>query len=215
MKKSLSEEQKQYIKDNLEYRPRIELARKVGISYNALLRWIHIYGGSIDKDSFKTNFELRDKIKELYEHYSAAEIASLLHIKLSSVNGYIQRMHLHREDGETKERLRKKSNENISYVITEENLKKRSAAVRKYINRDIRRIMSGEKPITRRHYRLYSQKTHNALAYICSKYNYFMADRKDRKEPIAFYDMETRRLTPVKEKYYTDKYHIEFQQADE
>lgn len=215
MRKTLTSEQKQYIKDNLEYRPRKELAKKVGISYNALLRWIHIYGGSIDKESFKTNFELRDKIREMYEHYSASEIASLLNIKLGSVNGYIQRMHLHREEGETKERLRKKSNENISYAITEEHLRKRSFVVRKQINRDIRNIISGKNPDTKRHYRMYPQKTHNALSYICRKYNYFMADKKDRKEPIAFYDTETRRLTASKEKYYADKYHIEFLQADE
>lgn len=215
MRKVLSSDQKQYIRERIDYRPRRELARKVGISYNALLRWVHIYGGSIDKDSFKTNIELRDKIKEMYEHHSASEIATLLNVKVSSVNGYIQRMHLYRKDGETKERLRKKSNQNISYAITEENLKKRSAVVRKTIRRDIRSIMSGGKAISGRYYRMYPQKTHNALAYICRKYNYFMADKKDRKEPIAFYDRETKRLSKEKEQNYAEKYHIKFQQAGE
>lgn len=215
MRKVLSSDQKQYIRERIDYRPRRELARKVGISYNALLRWVHIYGGSIDKDSFKTNIELRDKIKEMYEHHSASEIATLLNVKVSSVNGYIQRMHLYRKDGETKERLRKKSSQNISYAITEENLKKRSAVVRKTIRRDIRSIMSGGKAISGRYYRMYPQKTHNALAYICRKYNYFMADKKDRKEPIAFYNRETKRLSKEKEQHYADKYHIKFQQAGE
>ena len=77
-------------------------------------------------------------------------------------------------------------------------------------------VKSGEKPLTNRYYRMYPEKTQRALNHLCCKYNYFMyPNKKDRVEPIAFYDIDTKRLTPKQEQYYIDKYSIKFIQADE
>lgn len=211
----LSEEQKRYIKENVNYRPRKELARKVGISYNSLLRWVHIYGGEIDKDSFETRVELRGKIRELYKTNSASEIASILGLSRASVNGYVNRMHLHREEGETKERLRKKSERNHMYLHTDDAKKKKAIALKNQIRRDFRNIISGKKPITKRYYCPYPHRTSLALNHLCYKYGYFLPPKEGRTaNPIAYYDKDTKRLSRKREEYYENKYHIEFVCAD-
>ena len=63
-------EQKEYLREHINDRPRAELARKLNISYNNLLQWVHKLGGEIDYDSFRRNDELRSKIKTLYETMS-------------------------------------------------------------------------------------------------------------------------------------------------
>ena len=206
-------EQKEYLREHINDRPRAELARKLNISYNNLLQWVHKLGGEIDYDSFRRNDELRSKIKTLYETMSISEVAKVLHCKETSVMSVVHRMHLRRDDDETRKRLREKSNANMAAAI-ESN--KRLQKIKRQIRVDIMRIKSGEKPLTNRYYRMYPAKTQSALNHLCCKYSYFMyPNLRDRKEPIAFYDGDTKRLSDKREQYYIDKYDIKFMQAED
>ncbi len=212
----LTEEQKQYLREHINDRPRIELARKLNISYSNLLHWVHKLGGDIDYDSFRTNDEFRNKVKTLYETMSISEVAEALHCKKTSVMSVVCRMHLHRNNDNARKRLREKSNANIKIAMGSDKVKARASKMRRQIRVDMIRIKSGEKPLTNRYYRMYPAKTQISLNNLCCKYNYFMFPNvRDRKEPIAFYDSNTRRLSAKREQYYIEKYGIRFEQADE
>lgn len=212
----MTSEQRAYLKEHINDRPRKALAEKLNISYANLLKWVHKLGGDIDYDSFKTNFAFRDKVKELYETMSISEIAEHLNCKYDSVASAVQRMHLHRTNEETRRRLRKKSNSNWKAFKGDDKVERRVSKMKRQIKVDMMLVRSGEKPLTNRYYRMYPEKTQRALNHLCCKRNYFMyPNKKDRVEPIAFYDSETNRLSPKQEQYYIDKYSIKFIEADE
>lgn len=212
----MTEEQKQYLREHINDRPRIELARKLNISYSNLLQWVHKLGGEIDYDSFRKNDEFREKVKKLYETMSISEVAEALHCKETSVMSVVYRMHLRRNNDKTRKRLRIKSNANIKATMGSDKVEARTSKMKRQIRVDMIQIKSGEKPLTNRYYRMYPAKTQISLNHLCCKYNYFMYPNiRDRKEPIAFYDSSTRRLSAKREQYYIDKYGIRFEQASE
>ena len=208
-------EQKAYLKEHINDRPRKDLAQKLGITYQALLRWVHVLGGEIDKSN-RRNDELRRKVVDMYKTMSSGEIAEKLGCKYSSVASIVQRMHLHRESEEVRDRLRKKSNGNWRATHKRSIIDARIAKMNRKIKVDMMRVMQGDAPLTRRYYRTYPLKTQNSLNYLCCRYNYFMyPNLMDRKEPIAFYDKNTNRLPQEREQYYMDRYGIKFLQAEE
>lgn len=74
--------------------------------------------------------------------------------------------------------------------------------------------MSGIKQKTKRQFKVVPNRCFCARNYLTSRYNYFY-DKEIGELLTIFYDKETRRLPVDREKYYFDKYGIQFRSADD
>ena len=187
------------------------MANSFGCTPEAVYYWLHRYHGDSFLEEKKAINEHKHKvIRELYPTHSATYIAKILGVTKSAVNNMARRLGVEHTDY-TKEMLRK---ENISCMARPESIKKRSASLRRTIRLEMFRILSGEQQQTKRKFKTIANKQLCAKNYLCRQYNYFY-DKDAGDVLLIFYDKDTRRISKEREQYYSSKYGIKFEQADE
>lgn len=208
MRKVLTEEQKQYIKEHPK-ESAFAMAKKFCCSEQSVYYWLHVYHG----DSFlKVKIEEKEHkhkvVREMYPTHSATDIAKLLGITRSAVNNMAKRLGV-RHTEETQRKLAEKS---IKATNRPEIQEKRIASLRETIRKEQLRVCYGLPQKTKRKFSFTSNRRLCARNYLVRKYNYFY-DKEAGSLVTIFYDRETKRLSPDKEKYYSDKYGLLFRQA--
>lgn len=191
----LTEEQKQYIKEHPTESPS-SIARKLGVYRQNVYYWLHRFHGEKFTAAKNEGMSERRKIvMEMYPLHSGSEIAKILGVTREAVNSMARRLGVrHTED--TSKRLKEKRTEIIKRIIAMERL----------------RVASGKKQLTKRKIVRQPNRSMCARHYLVSKYNYFYD--KDLGESLTvFYDKETKRLSPEKERHYIETYHLRFEEA--
>lgn len=205
----LTKEEQNYIIEHCQDSP-LTIARYLGCSKNAVYHWLNRYCPNIVSEREQERERRRNIVKDMYPTHSASEIAKLLGISRHSVLGIAQRLGV-QHDATTNIRLKK---ENVAALLRPEVTAKRIALLRRTIKTEQFRINSGEPQRTKRKFKSVSNKSLCTRNYLVRAYNYFYD--KDYGELLTiFYDKETRRLPLDREKYYSEKYHLKFEQGEE
>lgn len=207
---TLTKEQKTYIKEHPK-ESTYKMANDFGCSPEAIYYWLHKYHGDSFLEKKKAETEYKHKvIRELYPAHSASEVANILGVTKAAVNNMARRLGV-RHTKETDDRILK---ENVSRMLSPDTIKKRSNSLRKTLRLEKFRILSGGQQKTKRKFKVVANKQLCAKYYLCRQYNYFY-DQDAGDILLVFYDKDTRRMPTEREKYYSSKYGIKFEQADE
>lgn len=206
----LTEEQIQYIKEHPE-ESSYGMADKFGCSVQTIYARLHsFHGDKIFEERRREQERRRNGVKRLYPTHSASEVAKALGMSKHSVNHMAKRMGIKHTD-ETSERLVR---EGVALLAKPETIAKRLNKLRRTIRTEQFRIINGEKPKTKRRFKTVSRRSICTRNYLRRMYNYFY-DKDYRELLTLFYDGDTKRLPEERERYYSEKYHIKFVQADE
>lgn len=210
MRAVLSSEQKQYIEEH-PTESAFAMAKKFGCTENTVYYWLWRFHG---ENFLKTKKENRankiETVRRLYPTTSAAVIGEKLGLTRSAVCHIAKRLGVKHTD-ETIAKLHKKS---VEMSHTQEASVRRSASITKTLRMDKFRALSGLKQKTKRKFKTVPNRCFCARNYITKRYNYFY-DKNFGSLLTIFYDSETNRLPPDRENYYSDKYGIQFLNADE
>lgn len=210
MRKVLTEEQKRYIKEHPK-ESAFAMARKFGCTEGAVYYWLRAYHGNSFLEMKKKDRERKvEFIRKEYPNTSASEIGNELGITRQAVCRIARRLGVRHTD----ETVRKLHDKSVSAAHTEEARKRRKESITKTLRVDKFRAMSGMKQKTKRRFKVVPSKCFCARNYLTSRYNYFY-DKDIGILLLIFYDKETKRLPIEREKYYSDKYGIQFRNADE
>lgn len=206
----LSKSKLAYIKEHPTESP-YTMARKLGCSVQTIYNRLHNMHGNSFLEDKQANRERRKAIvKELYPTHSASEIAATLGITKAAVNGIARRIGVRHTEETTKRVMM----DCVSKAQAPDVQARRLAKLKRTIRMDQFRILSGEKQMTRRKFKQANNKELCAKQYLIRKYNYFY-DKSIGEILTLFSDSQTKRLSPDREQYYSDKYHLTFKQADE
>ena len=209
MRKELTEEQKQYIKEHPE-ESAYAITKKLQRPANTVYYWYHKIHGDAKFEKRKQVQKYRAKvITELYPTHSSTEVAKLLGISASTVIGYARRLGI-RHTEETAKALSRRFRE---YSQTEDVKAKRLNAVREMVRKEKRRFELGIAQHTKRKFGAISVRQLSLRRYIERQYNYFY-DKSLKQYLTLFYDSETKRLPLEREKRYHDEYGIIFKNAE-
>lgn len=204
----LSESEQAYIKGHSAESPQT-IANKLECSVQTVYNQLHrMYGDSFLEDRQIIKNQRKTMIKEMYPTHSASEIAAILGITKSAVNNAAKRMGVKHTE-ETVERILR---ENISKSQEHDARAKKSKRLRRTIKIDKFRILSGQQPLTKRKFKQANNKELCAKHYLIRRYYYF-CDKDFGETLTLFFDKETKRLLPDRERYYSKKYHIKFVHA--
>lgn len=204
----LTEEQKQYIKEHAKESPS-SIARKLGVYRQYVYYWLHRFHGK--EFIAAKNEDMRERrriVLEMYPLHSGNEIAKILGVTREAVNSMARRLGVKHTE-ETSRRLMRKWVEGSMQPNVKE---KRAEKIRNIIAMERLRVASGKKQLTKRKVIRQPNRSMCARRYLISKYNYFY-DQEFCEPLTIFYDEETKRLPPEREQYYTDTYHLHFEEA--
>lgn len=209
MAKRLTEEQILYIQKHQSKSP-TALAQMLGCSTQTIFAQFQKLGIYVVADRAKQRERKRRKILKLYPTHSAAEIAAILDVPKYTVSRIAKQLGL-QHTPETLERLLHKG---ARIADNPQSRAKRSESIRRTIRLEHMRLDSGLPQKTRRHLRRVTNKSLCARNYLIRAYNYIY-DKHLGELLSLFYDSETRRLPPERERHYEETYNIHFWQADE
>ena len=204
----LTEEQKLYIKEHPKESPS-SIARKLGVYRQYVYYWLHrFHGKEFIAAKNEDMCERRKIVLEMYPLHSGNEIAKILGVTREAVNSMARRLGVKHTE-ETSRRLMRKF---IEGSMQPDVKGKRTEKIRNIIAMERLRVASGKKQLTRRKVIRQPNRSMCARRYLISKYNYFY-DQEICEPLTIFYDEETKRLPPEREQYYTDTYHLRFEEA--
>lgn len=210
MRKVLSEEQKQYIKEH-PTESAYAMAKRFGCSEQSVYYYLHKYHGDSFLEVKKAEQAYKHKVvREMYPTHTASEIASILGITKNAVNNMAQRLGVRHTD-EFSEIIK---HEYITKTQTEEAKAKRIETIRKLVKSERIRHTYGLPQKTKRKVSDIPKRYFCARNYLVRQYNYFY-DKNLGLLLTIFYDDKTRRLPPEREQHYRETYHIDFRKADE
>ena len=154
---------------------------------------------------------LEDVVRKRFPTESAGEIAADIGVAATTISRRAKSLGLE-HDAETIKRLKAKASSKLirGWFPTKEQREHLSIVQKKLCKSESYRASVGLKQRTKRHMRIVPRRTIKVMCRLRSVYNYFYDTVDDM---TLFYDSETRRHK--NEKYFADKYHLEFKQADD
>jgi len=209
MDKTVTDTAVRYVLEHINDRPRTRVAQAAGISMTTLYRIIRKHGGDMRYDLSTRNGCVIELVKQYYRDMSAMEIAEKFGVSKGRVNKWARRLGL-RHSPDTEARIKEKSR--LSAISARDKIDYAAAARKAKAKRrlDEMRVWEGRPQKTRFRLRCIPTKTYKAKWYLINRYGYF--DFPD--EPCTLYhDDETRRTD--REKYFTDRYHLTFKEAEQ
>lgn len=208
MRKALSLDQKQYIKEHPK-ESAFAMAKKFGCSEQTVYYWLHKYHGDSFLEVKIAEKEYKHKVvRELYPTHSATEVAKILGIGKSAVNNMARRLGVRH----TEEAMRRIQQENLAKIHQPNVVEKRTKSLKKLIEAENRRAELGLPLKTKRKFSSISGRQVCSRSYLVRQYNYIY-DKSLGKFLTIFYDSETKRLPIEREQHYSEKYGFQFRKA--
>ncbi len=208
MKKQITSEQLEYVRLHVNDRPRVAVARAVGLSMSSLYRLVRQLGGELRHELCAHNVELESVVRSRYPTMTASEIGLEYGLCPSTVRKWARRLGVGHTP-ETLERIRRGQEANRAKGRTEEASRKRAKLWKRRRRADELRVLSGLPQKTAHRFKKMPSRCYKAIWYYVNYRGYFQVDG----EPFnLYYDGQTRR-TPFEERA-AGKYGIRFLPAD-
>lgn len=208
--KRITEEQEAYIKAHINDRPRVDVARKAGISVNTLYVYVRLFGGEKRYELSTRDAEWERIVRENYPFMSGHEIERKFNITRNRANKIAHSLGLKHND-ETIARLKRERVESATRARNASSEAKRKAKWKARRRLDEMRVWEGKPQKTRFRFRVMSQKAYKAKWCLCNKRGYI-----ESTDPyILLYDKHTKRTVSNMrycgtEKFYEEKYKLKF-----
>lgn len=152
----------------------------------------------------------RQKIRELFPTHSGSEIGRIIGLSRSYINAEAKKMGLS-HTFETWERLKKMRTTLAAKARTKESYARAMATRKRTYNREMFRMLGGQKKETNITISILSHKCRRRMSVLCTLYNYFRDP--DINKAVVYYDSETTR-NKAAEEFATSHYGIKFVEAD-
>lgn len=207
----LPDDKIEIIRQNIDFRPRTELAKMVGIGTHCLYKYLNILGAEMHHEWANHDDGIDDYIREHYPDEQSWKIAAHLGIGKSTVIRTAKRLGLKKSEAfmEWMDEITKR-NRDMSHCkeVHARAMKSRSES----IHRDRLRMKYGmPQKLKLKVGRIMPEKAYHARWHLIHAYNYFAVEG----QPYTVgYDSKTRR-NPKLEKYYTNKYKFTFMEGEE
>lgn len=212
----ITPEQRAYILEHLNDRPRAEVARKAGVSISTVYLAVRENGGEMDYTRDRRNPEWERAVRENYAAMSGHEIErrfGMTHNRANKIARDLGLVH----SAETLGRIARERQKSLALGRKKIDWKKAARKTRAKRRLDEMRMWEGKPRLTRLRLRTITVAACKAKYRLCRKYGYYECEG----EPYALlYDSGTRRpdgLSPFRkpEEYFTRKYGLHFFEAEE
>lgn len=207
---TVTEEQKAFIRANMDTMPRTAIARQLHIAVGTVYKYVRRYGGKMDYSLCTRLPESEERrILEMSRTMTNAAIRQATGRSLGTIQRVINR-YGYKDDPERKARIAAFQRQNGYAMLAKTDRERRLKTWK--LHRRIAEIktQSGMDSGTGFRFRKLPRKVYEAIWHLEHCYNYFRTADDSRE---MLYDDETRR-TP-REAYYTRKYNITFAKAEE
>lgn len=206
--KKTSKQIEDYVIAHVNDRPRANVARHCGICMSTLYRIIRQHNGEMRYELANKHPGIEDTIRKLWPIMSASEIAKATGISKSVVICWKNKLGVE-HTSETKARLKEQRNEKFRLAKLTTDRSKMTEAWKHTRRMDEWRVMGGMKQKTKFRISVIPQRICRVLWYLGKRYNYFY----ESNMAVAYFDSQTTRAK--NEDYFTKKYGIRFERADE
>lgn len=214
--KKITPGQRAYILEHLNDRPRMEVARKAGVSVSTVYRLVRENGGGMDYTRDRRNPEWERIVRENYASMSGHEIERRFGITRGRANRIARDLGL-RHTAETWLEIRRMCQENLAGGRRNVDWKKAARKTRAKRRLDEMRMWEGKPRLTKLRLRVITTAACRAKCQLRVKYGYHYCEG----EPYTLlYDGGTRRpdgASPRRkpESYFEQKYGLRFCEADD
>lgn len=206
----ITAQQRQYILDHIDDRPRAAVARAAGVSIGTVYRIVRRHGGQLLREWSVRSPEAVEAVRKLYPTTEARKVARAAGISKSTVLRIAAHLGL-RHDEATQARIEadraRRLDEARSGIDRQAAARKRKATLRL----EYYRQWEGKPRRTKLRLRQTTNSQKQAIWYLCKKWGYFHADGDP---PLVLcYDSQTRRSP--NESALAARHGLTFVQADE
>lgn len=200
----ITNEQRSFILEHINDRPRVRIARMAGVATSTVYELVRKHGGVIDHSLNTPNVRVIEIVKAEYPYRSAQEIASKYGISKATVSCWARKLKI-THTPETERRIKEKVDKALREAPSPESiaagLKKRARKRRM----ETFRVISGMPQKTNIRIRVIPARTQKAIWRLCRRLGYL---KTARNSVTLAYDNETRRTR--NETLYTERYGIQF-----
>lgn len=203
----ITDEQRQYVIDHINDRPRNAVAKAAGISLVSLYRIVRENGGELRYELGQPNLQAIEAVKKYYATMTGAEIARMIGCQKGLINKVAKRLGLKHNEGVVSKAL---SYASKNQKRNPETFKRSGKKLKLRRKLEEYRVWEGKPQLTRLKLKKITETAYKAKWYLVHHYGYYESD-----EPYTvLYDSQTRRRPSVgsfgSEEYYTKKYHLKF-----
>lgn len=200
----MTNEQRSFILEHINDRPRVRIARMAGVATSTVYGLVRKHGGVIDHSLNTPNLRVVEIVKAEYPYKSAQEIASEYGISKATVSRWARKLkitHTPEAERRIKEKVDKAMKEAPPPESIAAGLKKRAHKRRM----ETFRVMSGMPQKTNIRIRVMPVRIQKAIWRLCRRFGYI---KTVRNSVTLAYDNKTRRTR--NETLYTERYGIQF-----
>lgn len=198
----ITEEQKSYIVEHINDRPRTAVAKAAGVSMTMLYRIVRTHGGEMRHDLSRRNPQHVEIVKKYYPTMTGSEIEAKFAIQKNRADKIAHELGI-KHTPETIERIRQEKKDRWKGLL---NTLDRKAIARKLSTRykmEYYRKWEGKPQKTKLRLRETSYRIYKAKWHLATRYGYI----ETTDAYTLMYDKNTRRMN---EQYYTEKYGLKF-----
>ena len=207
--RTITQEQRQYVLDHINDRPRRAVAKAAGVSIETLYRIVRNNGGEICHGLCRRSDGIEDKIRALYPTHTGAEIARRIGTSKNRVNKIARQIGVS-HDRDTLDRMREENLRRLDKMRDRRDLAAMGRKRKALYKLEYMRLWENKPQKTRLRLARVGTKAYKAMHSLCRRYDYFRAEGDD---PYTLcYDGRTRRAK--NEGRFTAKYGIKFEEAD-
>lgn len=201
----ITPEQRQYIIEHLNDRPRTEVARAAGVDISTVYRLVREYGGDLRYDLSRRNPWYVEIVKKHYADMAGNEIDRMYGVGKGRANKIAAKLGL-THSPETWERINRKIEKNRKLSQTKENRMKAARTWKISFRIDERRVWEGKSQFTKLKVAQISHRAYKRKWHLIRYYGYI-----ESEEPYTLlYDKNTQRRIGERrgggKRYYNEEY---------
>lgn len=198
----LTEEQKSYIVEHINDRPRTAVAKAAGVSMTMLYRIVRMYGGEMRHDLSRRNPQHVEIVKKYYPTMTGSEIQTRFGIQKNRADKIANELGI-KHTPDTQERIRQKIQDNITNNRHKIDFKELGHKRSVRYKMEYYRKWEGKPQKTKLRLAETSYKVYKAKWNLIKRHGYI----ETTDAYTLMYDKDTQRMN---EKYYTEKYGLKF-----
>lgn len=198
----LTEEQKSYIVEHINDRPRTAVAKTAGVSMTMLYRVVRMYGGDMAYERTRRNPQHVEIVKKYYPTMTGSEIQTRFGILKGRAEKIANELGI-KHTLETQERIRQKIQDNITNNRHKIDFKELGHKRSVRYKMEYYRKWEGKPQKTKLRLAETSYKVYKAKWNLIKRHGYI----ETTDAYTLMYDKDTQRMN---EKYYTEKYGLKF-----
>lgn len=171
MGKKIDESIVRYVIEHINDRPRIAVAKTVGISMATMYKIVHSNNGEINYERSKVRNDIIERMKDLYPTHSGAECAKILGVCKSTAMRWVHKLGLS-HNPETEQRIENQRKETLDKCRKNIDLAKRARTWKRRRKMDEIRVLSGQEQKTKFKIKFLPRRLYYAMYYLSKKYGY-------------------------------------------